>query len=125
MAKKLVIKDSIVENIIEASDEFSIDGCKVVDYQDGANIGYDWDGEKVIIPEPTPVSEEEVRFQRNDLLAASDWTQANDSPLSTEVKTSWATYRTALRDLPSHSNWPSLEDSDWPTKPSQGEKDDK
>ena len=58
------------------------------------------------------------RQKRNDLLAASDWTQANDSPLSTEVKTSWATYRTALRDLPSHSNWPSLEDSDWPTKPS-------
>jgi len=57
------------------------------------------------------------RQKRNDLLAASDWTQGNDSPLSTEVKTSWATYRTALRDLPSHSNWPNLEDSDWPTKP--------
>tara|TARA_R100001463_G_scaffold110478_1_gene165237 strand:+ start:530 stop:829 length:300 start_codon:yes stop_codon:yes gene_type:complete len=59
-----------------------------------------------------------VREQRNDLLAASDWTQANDSPLNDEKKTEWATYRTALRDLPSHSNWPSLEDSDWPTKPS-------
>ena len=58
------------------------------------------------------------RGARDALLAASDWTQANDSPLTTEVKTSWASYRTALRDLPSHSNWPSLEDSDWPTKPS-------
>ena len=54
---------------------------------------------------------------RNALLAASDWTQANDSPLSTEVKTSWATYRTALRNLPDHSNWPNLEADDWPTKP--------
>jgi len=27
------------------------------------------------------------------------------------------TYRTALRDLPTHSNWPHLEDDDWPTKP--------
>lgn len=57
------------------------------------------------------------RQKRNDLLTASDWTQANDSPLSTEVKTSWATYRTALRNLPDHSNWPNLEDADWPTKP--------
>ena len=115
MAKKLVIKDSIVENIIEASDEFSIDGCKVVDYQDGANIGYDWDGEKVIIPEPTPVSEEEVRFQRNDLLAASDYTQANDSPLANDKKIEWATYRTALRDLPSNKSWP---DVTFPEEPS-------
>tara|TARA_R100000900_G_scaffold111040_1_gene86672 strand:+ start:72 stop:431 length:360 start_codon:yes stop_codon:yes gene_type:complete len=59
-----------------------------------------------------------VREQRNALLAASDWTQANDSPLTDEAKASWVTYRTALRDLPSHSNWPNLEDSDWPTKPS-------
>jgi len=58
------------------------------------------------------------RNDRDDLLAASDWTQANDSPLTTEVKTSWATYRTALRNLPDHSNWPNLEASDWPTKPS-------
>ena len=60
----------------------------------------------------------EHRSTRNALLAASDWTQANDSPLTDEAKTSWASYRTALRDLPSHSNWPNLEDSDWPTKPS-------
>jgi len=58
-----------------------------------------------------------VREQRNDLLAVSDWTQANDSPLTDEAKASWVTYRTALRNLPNHSNWPNLEDSDWPTKP--------
>ena len=57
------------------------------------------------------------RNTRNDLLAESDWTQANDSPLADEAKTSWATYRTALRDLPTHENWPSLEDADWPTQP--------
>ncbi len=57
------------------------------------------------------------RVTRNQLLADSDWTQMPDSPLSTEVKTSWATYRTALRNLPDHSNWPNLEDDDWPTKP--------
>jgi len=57
------------------------------------------------------------RATRNELLAASDWTQFNDSPLTDEAKTSWGTYRTALRNLPTHKNWPSLEDADWPTKP--------
>ena len=57
------------------------------------------------------------RATRNDLLAASDWTQMPDSPLTDEAKTSWATYRTALRDLPTNENWPSLEDADWPTQP--------
>jgi hypothetical protein len=42
----------------------------------------------------------------------------NDSPLTDEVKTAWATYRTALRDLTTHENWPNLEDADWPTEPS-------
>lgn len=57
------------------------------------------------------------RETRNQLLADSDWTQATDSPLTDEAKTSWATYRTALRNLPTHENWPSLEDADWPTQP--------
>lgn len=60
----------------------------------------------------------EHRTTRNELLAASDWTQFSDSPLTDETKTSWATYRTALRDLPTNENWPNLEDADWPTKPS-------
>ena len=58
------------------------------------------------------------RETRNELLTSSDWTQFNDSPLTDEAKTSWGTYRTALRNLPTHENWPSLEDADWPTKPS-------
>jgi len=60
----------------------------------------------------------EHRATRNELLATSDWTQMPDSPLTDEAKTSWATYRTSLRTLPTNENWPSLEDADWPTKPS-------
>lgn len=55
---------------------------------------------------------------RNLLLAESDWTQVPDSPLTDTKKTEWATYRTSLRNLPSHANWPNLEEDDWPTKPS-------
>lgn len=58
------------------------------------------------------------RMIRDNLLAQSDWTQVPDSPLSTEQKTLWATYRTQLRDITSHDNWPQLLDEDWPTKPS-------
>lgn len=58
------------------------------------------------------------RTKRNQLLADSDWTQMNDSPLTDETKVAWATYRTALRDLTTHENWPNLTDSDWPTEPS-------
>jgi len=57
----------------------------------------------------------EHRSTRNALLAESDWTQANDSPLSNDKKVEWASYRTALRNLPSSSDWP---DVTFPTEPS-------
>ena len=61
---------------------------------------------------------------RNAKLAQSDWTQANDSPLSDSKKAEWKTYRQALRDLPSKTtpkflpNSPRIDESDFPDKPS-------
>jgi hypothetical protein len=40
-----------------------------------------------------------IRSTRNQLLNACDWTQAVDCTIA--KKTEWATYRQALRDLPS------------------------
>jgi protein required for attachment to host cells len=57
------------------------------------------------------------RSVRNQLLSDSDWTQIPDSALTDEAKALWVTYRTALRDLTAHENWPNLEADDWPTKP--------
>jgi len=57
------------------------------------------------------------RQTRNQLLSDSDWTQMPDSPLTDEAKALWVTYRTALRDLPDHADWPNLTDADWPTAP--------
>jgi len=54
---------------------------------------------------------------RNELLSDSDWTQMTDSALTDEAKALWVTYRSALRDLTAHENWPNLEDADWPTQP--------
>ena len=57
---------------------------------------------------------ESNRTKRDGLLADTDWTQVADAPVDA---TAWATYRQALRNLPSHTNWPNLNDGDWPVKP--------
>ena len=51
---------------------------------------------------------------RNQLLSDSDWTQFNDSPLTGDVKTSWATYRQTLRDITSTDDWPNVSFPDTP-----------
>ena len=53
------------------------------------------------------------RSKRTDLLAATDWWAVGDRTMTAEERA----YRQALRDLTSHSNWPDLQDADWPTKP--------
>jgi hypothetical protein len=55
------------------------------------------------------------RQVRNDLLRMSDWTQLPDSPLTSEKKSEWATYRQALRDLDVNGDDPTQ--PDWPTPP--------
>ena len=55
------------------------------------------------------------RQRRNEALAETDWTQANDSPLSDADQIKYRTYRQALRDLTTHANWPELQEEDWPT----------
>ena len=40
---------------------------------------------------------EQIRLWRNAQLQRSDWTQLSDAPVD---KDAWATYRQALRDLP-------------------------
>ena len=57
-----------------------------------------------------------VRTERDTKLTETDWTQLADSKLTDEVKATWATYRQALRDLPSASGFPHT--MTWPTKPS-------
>jgi len=62
-----------------------------------------------------------VKGPRDMMLMGCDWTQSADSPLSTEDKTKWATYRQELRDLPNSfddSNpLTSRDDIVWPTVP--------
>ena len=57
----------------------------------------------------------DLRSQRNARLAASDWTQLQDTHLSAEKKSAWADYRQALRDLPDEVTDPTQ--VDWPLDP--------
>ena len=54
----------------------------------------------------------DLRGERNDKLAETDWLANSDVTMSDE----WKTYRQALRDLPANTSDPS--NPTWPTKPS-------
>jgi hypothetical protein len=68
------------------------------------------DGAVVKYTEP-PLTWNDIRAKRNALLAASDYTQVADAPGDTAA---WATYRQALRDVPTAT---SPDDVVWPTEP--------
>jgi len=77
-----------------------------------AGIGWNYDGSNFIAPlDPVPTAEE-VRAERDRLLAASDWTQVLDAPVD---QAAWAAYRQALRDVPQQEGFP--HDVAWPVKP--------
>ena len=64
--------------------------------------------------------QESIRGHRDRLLQDCDWTQLADSPLNSEDKALWATYRQELRDLPEDQEIDEMEDMStivWPTKP--------
>lgn len=54
----------------------------------------------------------EVRAERNTMLSKSDWTQITDA---TADKTTWATYRQALRDVTKQAGFPWT--ITWPNDP--------
>lgn len=56
---------------------------------------------------------DDLRSERDKLLAASDWTQAPDAPVN---QAEWATYRQQLRDLPDNTEDP--RNVIWPSQPS-------
>ncbi|MBQ59094.1 MAG: hypothetical protein CMA66_00935 [Euryarchaeota archaeon] len=56
------------------------------------------------------------RQERNERLAATDWTQAADSPLSETDKQNYRTLRQILRDMPQADGFDPLNPV-WPTLP--------
>jgi len=65
------------------------------------------------------------RAERDKRLAACDWVVTKALEAGGSVPSAWVTYRTALRDITTHSNWPNLNypdiegnGGDWPVEPS-------
>lgn len=68
--------------------------------------------------EPAPaliVDPADVRADRDARLAASDWTQLADVPLSSDQRAAWAAYRQALREVTDQAGFPG--DVAWPSAP--------
>ena len=65
------------------------------------------------------------RTERDKRLASCDWVVTKALESGGSVPSAWVTYRTALRDITNHSNWPNLNypdmdgsGGDWPVEPS-------
>ena len=110
--KAHVIENGVVVNTIEVD---SLDFLpNLVEATDG---GIGWSYVNGIFTAPLiTISDEEkaqqVRKKRDSKLTESDWTQVADAPVD---KTAWATYRQALRDIPSQAGFPN--EVTWPTEP--------
>lgn len=61
--------------------------------------------------------EKTVRKKRNELLAASDWTQLKDSQLEENQLDDWQNYRQLLRDITTQPGFP--EQVNWPVAPAK------
>lgn len=91
---------------------------------------YKWDGEvlrrseeeieteREILSLPTA---DEVRAQRDKLLAETDWTQVLDAPIDKETLEAYRVYRQALRDVPEQEGFPTA--VVWPELPAVGKAD--
>ena len=77
----------------------------LIDAAVGGSAGDTWNG-TAIVKKPRDVEAEKVsvRNQRDSLIAATDWTQLPDVPQA--IKSQWALYRQALRDVPQQAGFP-------------------
>lgn len=71
-----------------------------------------------IVEIPSPTTEEvaaQVRYQRDAMIAETDYLMMPDYPISDEDKALVETYRQALRDIPEQEGFPS--NVQWPVAP--------
>jgi hypothetical protein len=63
------------------------------------------------VPASEPKTEEQIRSERDQLIASTDWWGTSDRTMTAEQ----TAYRQALRDITDQSGFPT--DITWPTKP--------
>jgi len=72
-------------------------------------------GEELIDSGSHDVTWKQVRKERNQALADSDWTAVKDRTMSQ----AWKDYRTALRDLPQEHDEANDAADNWPVMPDE------
>ena len=92
---------------------------------DDATGAFDADGNQVTINQSlvdaaaAEISTEKawsrLRYDRNQLLTATDWEIVRHKELGTNIPTALKTYRQELRDLPANTSDPA--NPSWPVKP--------
>lgn len=86
----------------------------IVNCETGETVETELTPEEIAALEPADAAAwNNLRAERNRLLAESDWTVLADTPTPTAA---WKTYRQALRDLPGNTTDPF--NPVWPTPPS-------
>ena len=89
--------------------------CSFVEKSSSPSEFHEWDWTLKQWIVNIALAESDVRFRRDRLLSASDWTQLPDVPVTT--KDDWSVYRQALRDITDQAGFPfSIV---WPTAPTQ------
>ena len=113
MARYAIVEDGVVTNIVEGTAKEAKKWGWIAG--DDAHMGGTYDGSTFTDPDGPEITEEELtddtaRAARNQLLSDTDWWAVKDRTMTQAQKD----YRTALRDLPAHADWPNM---DWPVKP--------
>ena len=96
------------ENLDEPN-RWTYDGTTLTERSDWADVSAQLDADNAANLLANVAAE--ARQERNDLLAATDWTANSDVTMTSEM----TAYRTALRNLPSQSDFPTT--INWPTAP--------
>jgi len=100
--------------VVQDANDNWVEAWQVVDmFSDDAELGTKTEQEAAYQATLDARVAEQNRTTRDSKLAETDFYALSDVTMSAEM----TTYRQALRDLPSHSNWPNLNEEDWPTKP--------
>ena len=83
------------------------------------------DEQAAVVAEANAATATRNRTERTRRLATCDWVVTKALESGGSVPSDWATYRTALRNITTHANWPNLSSpdmngngSDWPVEPS-------
>lgn len=120
--QKALVENGVVTNVAVFDADSLPDWASAwVDATDDAEVGGTYDGVTFVpLAAPTPTAEE-VRAQRDRLLAETDWVvtkaveQNAQDGLGVQIPVVWLNYRQALRDIPQQPGFP--DNVTWPTAP--------